>query len=231
MAGGRAESLKPGFQSLNPREVGELLNEVSRRELVVSLKFPNSGVFKAQVRRRGWGQSMELDRPAGLGLSRQDEEATGHLKVGDEVYFFTATVLIEGAKLVLRLHGEVFRLARRRSRRWSVPQDLEIRYTIRRADDRLLFLTFAVSDLSLHGARLLLPKKNPSLRPGSRLDGVLRVGARAPIAILAEVRHARSGRSGEMILGVQWTEVGDLGRLAKLILELQSRAFQRAIKR
>lgn len=223
--------MKAGFQQLTPREVGDLLNEASRRELSVSLKFPDSGVFRAKIRRRGWGQSMELDRPPGLGLSRQDEEATGQLKVGDEVYFFNATVLIEGAKVVLRLHGDVFRLARRRSRRWPVPADLEIRYTIRRADDRLLFLTFAVSDLSLHGARLLLPKKSAALKAGSRLDGVLRVGSRAPLAIQAEVRHARAGRAGEMILGVQWAEIGDLARLAKLILELQSRAFQRAIKR
>lgn len=221
----------PGFQKLTAREVGDRLNVLTERGLSVSLKFLNSGVFKAKVRRRGWGQALELDRPAGMGLSRQDEEATGQFKIGDDVYFFGATILIEGTKLVLRMHGDVFRLARRRSRRWPVPADMDVHYTIKRADQRVIFVTFSVNDLSVNGARLGLPKKSGVLRVGSRLKGSLRIGSRVPIEILGEVRHLRSSRSGEQIIGVQWLEIDDLARLAKLILELQSRAFQRAVKR
>lgn len=220
-----------GFERLRAKQVGHVLSELGRIAGTVNLKFTESGVFRAKTLHRGWGQSLELARPPGMGLSYQDQDATVQVILDGEIYFFLAKVVMEGRRLTLRLNGEIYRLARRRSKRWPVPTALTMRFTTKRVNDRLTFLTFVVSHLSPLGARLVLPRRHPALDVGVSLLGGLRIGGKVPIDATGDIRHLRTTSDGGQILGIKWTEFSSPTKLDQIIHHLQAFEFQRASKR
>lgn len=117
----------------------------------------------------------------------------GNFSVGQDRYFFSGDVTIEGAGIALPERTDIFKLERRKTMRVPVPEDYPFSVRITQIDGRAALRECVTVDVSAGGVRIYFPlyRQGEGLAQGGLVKGSLHMPSTKVLDFDGEVKHVQ----------------------------------------
>lgn len=148
---------------------------------------------------------------------------TVHFKVDNEKYLIEAFPHMEDMQVVLHLK-RVFHLQQRKTVRYKVPQNTEIKLLIGSANEESCLITCAVTDLNSLGCSVITAKSQ--LKVGDIIDATLVNDGNESFQVQGIIRNVRPHGPEKFAIGLEFHHMYYCGedRLTSMISELHKKS-------
>lgn len=217
------------FKKLTPSEKKHLIEDIHSKAIPLFFKFEKTFAFKVRVQIGKSGESFFGKKPEELHALFDGEAATVIAAVAGERYFFSSIVNIENEKVKLNLSGDIFRLQRRKYKRFAIPENYPAFLSVKRVDSELFFFKSKIFDISEGGMRIGIVTELPRVESGQIVQGIFRLDERKGVEVRTYVRHVRKSPKDtyKQIIGLEFHNVSAYTKalIANQILDLQRDLF------
>lgn len=217
------------FKKLTPSEKRNLIEDIQTKGIPIFFKFEKTLVFKVRVRAGKSGGAFFAKKPDELHPLFDGEYATVIAAVAGERYFFSAMITIEKENVRIDLSIDIFRLQRRKYKRFSVPDNYPAFLSVKRVDGQACFFKSRIMDISEGGLRVGIPADLPNIESGQIIMGLFRLDERKGVEVRTYVRHVRKTPkdSYKQIIGLEFHDVSAYTKalVTNQILDLQRDLF------
>lgn len=149
--------------------------------------------------------------------------------VGGEKYFFQTEYKTIGETLSLSTSGSLFHLQRREDYRIRVPSSYKALFEVVAINGKTKKTPIPLMDLSGGGCRFQVDPKNLPLKIHDELKGHLFLPDRAPIPVVASIRHIRAENHGKgpLSCGLQFVGMTEpqKNRIVAVVMDLYREYF------
>lgn len=154
------------------------------------------------------------------------EEALLNFSLDDDRYFMASAFILEKNRIGIRCDQDLFILQRRNNFRVELPESYSSMFNILSINEKAAFIEMKVEDFSAGGMRMFETRDPITVKEGDVIKGTLKMGARTPMQMEAEVKHISSKEikgAAKVVLGVEFLKVDKMmeGRLMTMVASLQ----------
>ncbi|HEX4925984.1 MAG TPA: PilZ domain-containing protein [Bdellovibrionales bacterium] len=209
------------------------------RERVYSRLVTERAAFTVQIDKKTYqcrakdrqGRYLFFDFLGGSGGMFQ-AETIASFSLGPEMYFMKSSINAYDGIHTLDLGADLYKVQRRDNFRLVVPSNYKARFELRSVDLETMKATFPVVDLSGGGLSFEMLYATDTLRVGSHITGLLKLGDSYSKPIVALVKHVRpfgSMGSGLYRTGIQFEEMSpaEHEEIIALVMKIHREAFSK----
>jgi c-di-GMP-binding flagellar brake protein YcgR len=159
-------------------------------------------------------------------------DAIVSFSLSSEMYFMRTKVLPRKDRALVDLACDLYKLQRRDNFRLVIPKRYRARFEMRSYDLEATKAVFPVVDLSGGGLSFEMLYASDTIRSGTHVTGLLRVGESFSKPIVAVVRHVRpfgSMGSGLFRCGIQFEEIpaAESEEIIQLVMKIHRESFSK----
>ncbi|MES2802085.1 MAG: PilZ domain-containing protein [Bdellovibrionota bacterium] len=152
------------------------------------------------------------------------ETYTAHFKVDNEKYLIETTPKVENGQVVLDIK-RVYHLQLRKTVRYKVPHNTEIKLLIGSHNEQSCLVHSAVTDLNSLGCSVVLNSTTTTFQAGDLIDAVLINGTESSVQLQGIIRNVRQHGPEQSAVGVEFHHMLYCAedKLISMISELHSK--------
>lgn len=209
------------------------------RERVYTRLAEDRSVFTFQIDKKSYrGRIYEREGPL-LAFEPLDEfeldqnsEVIVSFSLSTEMYFMRTKLLLKRERRMIDLGGDLYKLQRRDNFRLVIPKSYKARFEARSYDLEEVKSTFSIIDLSGGGLSFEMLYATDSIRAGTHITGLLKIGDSFSKPVVAIVKHIRpfgSMGSGLFRCGIQFEGIPESDReeIIQLVMKIHREAFSK----
>lgn len=175
---------------------------VRRRDIKVQFKTPDNKKVETV-------QFIATESPNKINLIFKNyepgnEAITFKIVIGTDVYFFKSIVDQEDKDYFIYGPFKMFKLVRRKSTRYQLPENWTQSAFIMSPQKKTLNSKVHVIEIGSGGARVVVFPQLPRYEKGQQIQLSLKINKRSPLVIDAIIRHAKYSKLGGPTLGIEF---------------------------
>jgi c-di-GMP-binding flagellar brake protein YcgR len=161
---------------------------------------------------------------------RSNQQFVANFEIKGQKYFFDCIITVKEDQIFFSTDIEICQLQRRTSTRLKVPEDYNAVFTITSIAGRPCRRPCRLYDISAGGIQIEIPDGKVLVSSGDHIEGTLKIGKRAPIALESEIRFTKIKKDDVKIVqafGLMFIDREGKGgiNLMQVMLEVQKELF------
>lgn len=203
----------------------------------VLFKYPGSPVYHTSVFDINRLGHLIAHKPVeDFSYFNNFQEPLISFEVDQERYFARFKIKILSQSMVFDTSSEVYILKRRKHRRLKLPETYPARGLVKEISGRKVFMETKIVDISIKGARLLLPLELPRLKSQTRMRVNISLGGRSTVDVNCLIRHHRGVAvtvGNHQVFGVEFIDMDRSTeiKLFKYLSEIETELFGRFVRK
>lgn len=201
----------------------------SQGNLYLKDKFDRSLPLKASEVDSKFYLKCFAPSESGITLN-EDETYTAVFWIDQEKYMFETRPKYDGTDLMLPVMA-LFHLQKRRTFRYSVPDDFGSEFTIKHLNQKNCDVVCRMIDVSTQGCAVELDLEAVDLKLDDILQAELNFGDREPILVQGVIKNIRARDKTTLVLGVEFHHMAHSSeeKIMMAISDLQRELFNRQV--
>lgn len=213
------------FKKVAVSERKNIFRELPQHQISMYVKY-NDKLYIFVAKDNSDDKILWLDYTEQSSGAQIADEAVLNFNLKEDRYFMTSQFVSEKNRIGVRCDQDLFVLQRRANTRVDLPADYPSQFNIIAINDRPAFIEMKVEDFSAGGMRLLETRDPISVKVGDVIKGTLKMSAKSPLNLEAEVRFVGERiiqEASKVVTGVEFQNIDKMleGRLMTMVTSLQ----------
>lgn len=191
------------LNEVEPETARKVFSYIRRRDVKVQFKTPSHQKVET-VQFLATESANKINLIFKNKFESLDEEITFKIIVGTDVYFFKGKVVSEDKEYYIYGPFKIFKLMRRKSKRFAIPENwLQIGFIVS-PQKRTLNSKIQILEISSTGMRFVVYPQLPLYKKKQQIELNFKIQKRSSITVDAIIMHAKYNKLGGPILGVEF---------------------------
>lgn len=191
------------LNEVDAETVRKVFSYIRRRDVKVQFKTPDSHKVET-VQFLATESAHKINLVFKNKFELVNDEITFKIIVGTDVYFFKGKVIRENKDYYVYGPFKIFKLMRRKSTRFAIPENwLQVGFIIA-PQKRTLNSKIQLLEISSTGMRFLVYPQLPLYKKKQKIELNFKIQKRSAITVDAIIMHAKYNKLGGPILGVEF---------------------------